>query len=401
MKGLYFFAHIKKARCFLTLVLLASLALLFSCSKKSAVSPADFSVTDITLAKKNHSWYYFTDNSFSKIDLPQNSPEVLERPWTEAVRISAAGGSYALVNHLGLLSFSKKEATLYMDTAIFSGVTADSLVFSEENPVFYLYRSAFFNRALEKEENPHILPSRPFLVEFNKNAHAFFPLVTYQNLGLGDDEEVTGYFWDGTLWSCAAKRTSESRVDFSYFYWEPTIPLTDFSPALSNADIFSFAPSSELEYRNTTMPRSFSKAPPELKALLSSIPDNFPFLLYWKDGSGTSPVQFIQTGNSPLAVTANAAFFPEKGYAIAIFADGTTFVQKINEYTAAPDNSYAFRLPLLPADYSYGDFAFCDGTVFVSWEQTSFYKTARAGFLSVDVEDILEQIETLRRKNQF
>ena len=50
----------------------------------------------------------------------------------------------------------------------------------------------------------------------------------------------------------------------------------------------------------------------------------------------------------------------------------------------------AFRLPLLPTGYTYGDFAVAGNTLYVAWEQTNFYKTSRAGFLSVNLAAILK-----------
>jgi hypothetical protein len=44
-----------------------------------------------------------------------------------------------------MLTLDDSGPTLHTDASIFTGVTADSLVFSSQTPLFYLYRSSFVN----------------------------------------------------------------------------------------------------------------------------------------------------------------------------------------------------------------------------------------------------------------
>ncbi|HAK68980.1 MAG TPA: hypothetical protein DCM57_04875 [Treponema sp.] len=367
---------------------------LAGCSKKendTPPSPAE-DLVELKPVQKNHVWYYFNGSDFAQTDLPQHTPEVMERPWTESTRIASAASAptgeskaYALVNRLGMLSFNGNEVKLHTDASIFSGVTADSLVFSEGKPVFYLYRSSFFNTDFENSVSAAVQPSRPFLVEFDSAANLFFPLVSYANLKLDDDQQIAGYFWDGKTWACSAKKTVDRRVEFSYFYWEPNAPITSLSPALSSSANFTFKSSTEEEYRTLNMPRLFNSAPEDLKDLVSSIPSEFSFSVVWKNSEGTSPVQYFQQGSGGVPLNANAS--SSEKYVAAVFADGTTYIQTRGE----EEKNAAFRLPLLPAGYVYGDFAISGDTMYVAWEQSSFYKTGRTGFLQVQLAAVLSQ----------
>lgn len=372
-------------------------AIFVSCSKKggdAGTASSEQSLGDaleLKAVQKNHQWYYFTENSFEKCELPQNSPETSELPWTETVRLTSAGTvphgdsstAYALVNRLGMLTFTENGIDLHTDASIFSGVTADSIVFCEGNPVFYLYRSSFFNTDFEGSISNVVQPSRPFLVEYDTRAKIFYPLVSYGNLGLDDEQQISGYFWDGKTWSCSAKKSEEGkRVEFTYFDWESKVPITELTPAISKKSDFSFRQSSEESYRLLNMPKFFNSAPQSLRDLVASIPSEFTFNITWKNGSGTSPVQYYQQGSSTVPQYANAG--ANEKYVAAVFADGTTYIKP-----AASDDVMAFRLPLLPAGYVYGDFAVAGNTLYVAWEQTNFYKTSRAGFLSVNLSAII------------
>ena len=188
--------------------ILASIFLVTSCSKKSAFDD----IKELDSTKENHTWYYFTENSFKEIDLPQNAPKALEKPWTESIRISSMASvpdssnsyeynAFAVVNRLGILAISSDTATLFSDASIFPSDTADSLVFSNGTPVFYLFRSTFFNEGIlsgsnsllenySVEKNSSVSLSRPFLVEFNPQSKISYPLVSYSNLKLSDNDQI-------------------------------------------------------------------------------------------------------------------------------------------------------------------------------------------------------------------
>lgn len=374
-------------KIFSEILIVSILLLLFSCAEKNKDEKTKMPTVKI------HSWYYFSNDGFQKIDLPQNAPEVYEKPWTESVRITSAASlanfentesefsAYALVNKKGLLCFNGSKIEFHCDNSIFSTDTADSLVLSDGRPVFYLYRSIFFNPDFN-QASAGIHSARPFLVEFAPDSRLFYPIVSYSNLNLNDEDQITGYFWDGKTWACAAKKALKNGVEFSYFCWQPLIPLTQACPALSQK-IFMFNPLTESSYKKMILPRVFEESPEELKSLLASIPNEFSFYISWKNPDGTSPVNYSHTGTSESFLSAHAGFSSGKKYIAAVFSDGTTYIKRI------PENSIkAFRLPLLPKGFSYGDMAISGDTLYVAWEESSFFKTARAGFISINLKEI-------------
>ncbi len=365
-----------------------------SCGGKKSSEKVNNEISDlqqVSVVKKSHKWFGFSQDAMTEIDLPQNAPIVMEQPWTEAVRISSAGcvpasasnseyDAYALVNRLGLLGFSGENMHLFSDSSVFQTQTADSLVFSEGTPVFYLYKSSFFNKNEKAEDN------RCFLYDMIPSSGTFYPLVSYDNLKLSNDEEMVGFFWDGDTWTCAAKRILDSEIEFKYFTWQPLIDLTELSPALSS-DGYIFKPATEDVFKTINMPRLFSQASDELKALVFSIPDDFSFYVTWRDTSGTSPVSYYQAGSVSSTMNAKGCCDSRSGYSVIVFSDGTTYIKHGN------DGVSALRLPLLPAGYAYGEVAVSDGWLYVSWEENNFYKTKRAGFIQINIADVLKKIK--------
>ena len=352
----------------------------------------------VSFVKKSHKWFYLSLDGFNEVDLPQHAPQVMEQPWTEAVRIASAASlpanftgnsdyqAYALVNHLGLLAFSGDKIDLFTDSSYFSSLTADSLVFSDGQPVFYLYKSSFFNSAVASPDDDGT--ERPFLLDFNSRNGLFYPLVSYQNLGMDTSEEIVGFFWNGESWTCAAKKRRDQQIEFKYFIWQPLVNLTDLNPALISTDSFIFKNATEDDYKKISMPMLFSSAPEDLKSLISSIPSEFSFYVAWRDGSGSSPVNYYQAGNNSSTLNAKGLSRTESGYDVIVFADGTTYLK-----SASDGNISAFRLPLLHAGYSYGEVAIAGNYLIVAWEENNFYKTKRSGFIQIDLSEVIKKME--------
>jgi hypothetical protein len=381
-------------------------ALCISCTGKRTENAGTIpDLPQISTVRKSHEWFYFRNDGFMQVDLPQRAPQAMERPWTEAVRISSAASvpaasmpsaslpageaqAYALVNRLGVIAFTEDAAEVYNDRSIFPSVTADSLVFSGGVPVFYLYRSSFFNESIDAASSADAAAIRPFLVEFNPATHIFYPLVSYENLNLSEDDQITGYFWDGTSWTCSSKRTKDGLVEFKYFLWQPQVELTELSPALSS-DRYIFRDATEETFRSLNMPHLFNDAPAELKELVSAIPSEFSFYVSWRDTSGTSPVNYYQPGNgsSGASINAKGLCAPAAGYTVIVFADGTTYLRRDRS-----GKIYAFRLPLLPAGYTYGEAALAGNSLYVAWEENNFYKTGRSGFIKIHLQDVISQV---------
>ena len=245
-----------------------------SCSKNQ--KPAEVEVISPTVP---HQWYYFSGTEIKETDKPENTPEVMGKPWTEATRISSAASlipskenrnykysAFAILNKVGLICFDSDNFEISRDISIFTRESADSLVFSDGCPIFYLYRSTFFSNDLFSNQNI-ISEARPFLVLFNQDARIFFPLVSYKNLNLDNTDQVTKVIWNGSKWACSAKKQIDKGVEFSYFFWEPQIPLANLNPAMGQ-ETFLFKSMTEEEFKKVGMPKSFLKAPAELRSLL-------------------------------------------------------------------------------------------------------------------------------------
>ncbi|MBQ9537833.1 MAG: hypothetical protein IJU95_01065 [Treponema sp.] len=365
--------------------------------KKEGIGNEISDLQQVSFVKKSHKWFYLSQDGFSEVDLPSHAPQVLEQPWTEAIRIASAASlpmelagsgdyqAYALVNRLGMLAFSGGEIKLFTDASYFSSLTADSLVFSDGQPVFYLYKSSFFNSSGSEPDGGG---ERPFLLDFNSRSGLFYPLVSYQNLGMDTSEEIIGFFWNGESWTCASKRRREQQIEFKYFIWKPLVSLTDLNPALLSTDSFIFKSATEDDYKKISMPLLFSSAPENLKSLIASIPSEFSFYVAWRDGSGSSPTNYYQAGVGSSTLNAKGLSRTESGYDVIVFADGTTYLR-----TADNGNISAFRLPLLQAGYSYGEVALAGDYLIVAWEENNFYKTKRSGFIQIDLTEVVKKIE--------
>lgn len=377
-----------KKNIFFKVFLLFVLILNFSCKKNNNIISEFNQLKEV----KNHKWYYLTHNEIQEIDLPQNAPEQSFLPWTEGIRISSASNvpemnknhsyvAYALVNRLGLIAFSESSMELFTDHSIFYNDTADSIIFSGSIPIFYLYKSSFFNSKLESETS-RIQEERPFLVEFNPSSKLFFPLVSYPNLNLSQEDQIVDFFWDGKTWACSAKKTLDSKVEFKFFAWESLISLADLSPAL-NKNVFSFKSLTEGEFRKLSMPKLFEDSPEILKNMLSFLFDDYTFYITWRDSSGTSPISYYRQGKNDVTLNALGSYIPYYDCSVVIFSDGTTYIKYLNE-----NKSLAFRLPKLPRGFTYGDFTLAGTTLYVAWEEKDFFKVGRSGLISVNLASL-------------
>ena len=129
---------------------------LYSCKKQDNTIQTNNAIS-VEITKKNHTWYYFNNYTFQHIEKPQLVPAQAEKPWTEAIRISSANNAaegdsdplaYAIVNRLGVIKFNNETIFLSPDVNLFNNRTAGNLVFSNNVPVFSVYKSSFFNDSI-------------------------------------------------------------------------------------------------------------------------------------------------------------------------------------------------------------------------------------------------------------
>ena len=360
--------------------------ILSGCSSKKVVKHQKRAV-DLEMQHKSddHKWFYFSDGSYAEIDLPQHSPIHSLKPWTESVRIcdgnvSPDGKGILLVNHLGVLYFdSTDNPALIQDCQLFSDSTAGNLVFDGTNPYFTLVKNSFFNKTSSTRNQSHV-------IRLAENQKMFFPTVTYGDLNLPENSEVSGTYFDGENWFSSIKSTDGDKVSFKYIKWNTQADMASLSPTTHDGKV-SISQITEASYRKVNSPSDFSKAPVRLKNLLSSIPRDFAFTVICQDAGGNSP-RYFENGSDDDGTFANAII--KDNWICAVFSDGTTYFCGGLDGKPLINNgrNIAFRLPKLPKDYSYESFAISGRYLIVAWEESDFYKTGRSGFLTVDMEKL-------------
>lgn len=376
----------------LVLSLLCAPFLLLSCARKDE-APAHETM-QLPQKSGDHKWFYFGDGSYSEVDLPQRSPILSLKPWTESVRIcdgnvSLDGKAILLVNHLGALYFDETDnPVLIQDYQLFSDSTAGNLVFEGNVPYFTLVKNSFFNKAASGgSDQSHI-------IRLSTAQRMFFPVVTYGDLRIERSGEVTGTYFDGIDWVSSVKSTKDDKVSFHYIKWKSLVDLASvqpFSQSQTGSSSLSISEISESGYRSLVTPEDFSKAPERLRTLLKSIPRDFGFLLTCRDFGGSSPRYFSNGTDDGDGAVANAVI--KDNWVCSVFADGTTYFSGSLDGFPLIDNgkTVAFRLPKLPPRYSYHSFAISGKYLVVAWEESDFYKTGRSGFLTVDMEKLFYQ----------
>ena len=358
-------------------------------------------IQTISIEKKSagHKWFALNKDGYSPVELPQKAPAALQKPWTEALRIScmgqtnektpldvSAGGEpkiYALTNRLGIIVMSQSGVKVFKDPQFFAERTADKLVFMNGQPIYSVYRNSYFNEKISSRQ-----PFRPFLIQFTADSGVYFPILTYENLSLPTNSEVNDFCWNGTEWFCSIKNYTETETNFSYLKFRPETALLSISP---EKNLIAIQKSSEDEFRRVRSPKDFSASPKRVQSLLKSLPADFDFYAECKDAGGATARQFIHSKIKDPTSIARAVVQISGTWIAALFEDGTLYLNGALYANKILNNSknLALRLPKLPEGYKYTDFGISGTTLFAAWEQTDFYKTGRAGFLSVQLKKIL------------
>lgn len=353
-----------------------SLNITLSCSKKE--KPETINVTERQIT--THDWYYLTADGFEKAESPLDAPLVLKKPYTESIRISNFGQllsvsendaniqmAYALVNHAGIIEFRNDKPVLTKDKLLFKNVTAEGLVFMNENPVFSVYKNILFNQTIPKKDEP-------VLIQFDRNTNAFFPLLTRETFGLSTTAAIIDYYWDGKNFYFCIKDSKEDKTEFSYIKWN-AISLKD---------------SSEEEFRKLKSFSDIKFAPERIKKLLSCLPNSFGYNIEVRTANGPSP-RYYEKKSSEGLTALDAKLQLSDTFAACLFQDGTIYFAGAlaNKRILNNSNTIALRLPKLPEGFIYTDFAISNNILYASWEEASFYETGRAGFLSVDLAKVL------------
>lgn len=367
---------------------------LVSCSKK------DFSVyfnsdsIDAEKIESTHQWYSFTNDNFVKIDKPENAVSSPFQPWTEAIRLSFAntfdGKSLALVNRLGILSFDDDKISLSKDVTVFGNRTVGSLFFADSIPMFTVYKSSFFNESIKHPEYKYDKSQHFFLVQYDLNSKICYPVINCNNLIEPAESEIVDYICDGRKWLCNVKTINDGKIKFSYLSWTPTVPLASLSPVTASSGI-SINEIDKEDFRNLKQNIDFTKAPERIQKLLTGVSDKIPFLVELKEIPAASPKIYKNKAGSNKMSELKVCATMTENWSGALFEDGTFYFEGGVEgrHIVRGGRPVVLRLPKLTPGYAYTDFVISGNYLYAGWEERSFYKVSRSGFLSVNLDKTL------------
>ena len=353
--------------------------------------------------KTAHKWFYFLPDGFAEVDKPRNASFAGSIPYTEALRISCANNAatssgpwgnkaFALVNRLGVLCFEGDKISIAKDVSVFSERTAGNLVFIDDEVVFSVYKSAFFNDTIDSEMYKSNPLEHLFLIHFDDKKKISYPLLNCGNLTSQNDSEVTDFVWDGTNWYCSLKRIAgeDGRTAFSYIKFRPMGSLLSVSP-VSAGEALTVQPSDANEFRQAMRVKDYSAAPERIKKMLEGFADTVPFIIEVKSAGGSSPRIYENLPQGAVAQELNAKAIIAQSWSAALFEDGTLFIEGAlpGKHILRGGKAVAVRLPKLDKGYVYSDFVISGTVLYAAWEETDFYKINRSGFLSVDLDSTL------------
>lgn len=393
-----------------TLALLtASAAFLLSfnsCSKKEQIQ-----LEETTQVKQavNHSWFYLSPSGISSAENFESIPAILAKPYTESVRIVCFGQSikpvngqtipsaYALVNRLGLIEFNDLDYTLYQDKSIFDEQTAASIVFMSDVPLFALYKNSFFNKDFtENKQKDKDYKNTPFLVQFDPNSKVFFPVITTGSMNLDSLDQINDFTWDGIYWYCSVKKSTANKTQFKYIKWESATNLLSILPDQTsinpetkidaNTKIY-LEDSSVDEFRFKRSIMDYNEAPARIRELLTCLPDSFEFEIEVRTAGGPSSRFYSKNLTAENLMMAKAHL--SDIWAACLFPDGTFYFKGALNERRSIVKTTALRLPKLPEGVTYTDFGITGDHLYAAWQENSFVETGKAGFLSVNLGDVL------------
>lgn len=371
---------------YIATVLVIFSLMIVGCKKKQPVVTEE----PVQIQNAHHTWYYFFNNSFKQIDKLVNVPKQPQIPWTEAVRISSANNSFAVVNRLGILSFNEDKINLSTDINLFADRTAGNLVFYNETPIYSVYKSSFFNDTItdanyKKNQSEHL-----FLIQFDKDANVSYPVLNCQNITDEINSEITDFYWNGSDWFCSIKTITDAKNSFSYAKFHTSASLLDLSPSTAKGKI-SIDEISVDSFRNAKQFHEYASAPERVKSLLKGFANEKSFTVELKTESGSSPRTFTNTVASCTEKELLAKGIIAPSWSAVLFEDGTLFIEGAlpGKHILRNGKPVAVRLPKLPAGFVYFDFVISGTTLYAAWEETEFYKTGRSGFLQVNLDKTL------------
>ena len=389
----------KISKLTIAIILISTLSLFCSCKKKPAQAPVQNAIS-VEITKSNHAWYYFSTTNFQRIDRLQNVPAQASKPWTESIRISSANNeactqntdskAFAIVNRLGILSFNDDEIYLSQDSNLFTDRTTGNLVFLNNVPVYSVYKSAFFNDTILAPDYKNDSSAHLFLLQFDSQAKISYPVINCNNLTDKINSEITDFYWNGLEWCCSIKTISDIKNEFSYIRFKPLNPLLSLSPSTADSKLDIEECDAEF-FRSCKVHHDYADSPDRIKKLLAGFDKKLPFIVEVKNAGGSSPRVFENNVPDNQEKQLNAKAILSASWSAALFEDGTLFLEGAlpGKHILRSGKPVAIRLPKLPVGFVYSDFVISGTTLYAAWEESSFYKTGRAGFLQVNLERTL------------
>ena len=180
------------------------------------------------------------------------------------------------------------------------------------------------------------------------------------------------------------------KIDFEYLTFQPKINILSITPTNANDNIH-ISQTSVSDYRKIKTPISFAKAPDRIKNLLKTLPQNISFELKCYTAGSHSPRVFQKNVNNSANQTLNANAIIAESWTAVLFQDGTLYLDGAlyNKSILNKGNPLALPLPKLPAGYTYNEFVISGTSLYASWEETSFFKTGRSGFIQINLDSLL------------
>ena len=388
---------------YIFMLMMAFLMLFFQgCTKSSSFSKAvrqsNPEIEFKEISKKNHRWYYFTYDGFQRVALPQHAPQVLMKPWTEAIRISSSlsigSDSFMTVNKLGLFNCdpeNENQGVLITDNAIFSGLTADNLIGIDGYPVFHVYKDKEFNTNGKNKDSD---VNHPFLVQYHPDSSVFLPLLSTDDLDYDNNVEVSDIMYENNEWSVTLKSMDNNRKRFDYITFSTYDNLTSIEPN-KRKDMLRTESISEGEFRSKMTPEDMSHSPARVQQLLSRLPKDFTYYIQLSKQNTGIQKSYVKSDDLSNPDIMESQVLLGDTYSIAIFTDGTGFFSGAlkDRYVLNNDYPVAFRLPKLPKNFTYGPLIIEGDILYIAWEESVFYETGRSGFLSVDLGKVFYEDE--------
>lgn len=350
-----------------------------------------------------HRWFYFTDEGFKETRHPAYVQKKEPRAWTEAVRISSRISidetGFFTVNKLGILICPSTSGVqtkgiahktfLVTNKELFANTSMGKLFIAGNKPVFSLYTNDILQSQVQTAKNI------PLLVSFNLEKKDFTSILMQDDVErasvlLDKKNQLPAYstlrefIYKDEDYFLLFKNNNNQKIDFFSYKLGDGLPLES-----SAKTTIKLEPIALYDFRELTRPHSFSFVNGKFQSLLKTLPQNFSFFIDYCQIGSTHVEQYLRGALTEKTPSAFAVQSHNAG--LVVFEDGTVFFAGMLpfKHVLKSGEPIIFKLPKLPEGFMYGPALLAGSTLFVAWEETSFYATLRSGYIAVDLEAIL------------